>query len=57
MRSEDRDFLKRRADDELRLAQQAKDPCAGKVHYELLGLYLSRLYPPDGLSASPDDQR
>ena len=38
-------YLERRAEDELDRAQQAEHPAAVKAHYELLGCYLSRLFP------------
>jgi hypothetical protein len=48
MRTEDRKYFERRAEEELDLAQQAKSLPAVKAHYELLGHYLTRLYPPEG---------
>ena len=41
----DRDYLERRAEEELDLAQQASHPAAVRAHYHLLGHYLDRLYP------------
>jgi len=40
-----REYLERRAEDELECAQRAEHPAAVKAHYELLGYYLNRLYP------------
>jgi hypothetical protein len=45
MWDEERDYLERRAEDELDRAQHAIHPAAVKAHYELLGYYLNRLYP------------
>jgi len=50
MGNEDRNYLQRRAEDELDCAQQAMHPAAIKAHYELLGYYLNRLYPEAGTS-------
>jgi hypothetical protein len=44
----DREYLERRAEDELELAQRASHPAAVRAHYELLGYYLDRLYSADG---------
>jgi hypothetical protein len=41
---EEREYLERRAEDELDLAQRASHPVAVRAHYELLGFYLDRLY-------------
>lgn len=40
----DREYLERRAEDELELAQHASHPAAVRAHYQLLGHYLDRLY-------------
>jgi len=40
-------YFYRRAETELRMAQDATDPAASKVHYELANLYLDRFYNPD----------
>ena len=45
MRDHDRDYLERRAEEELDLAQLASHPAAVRAHYHLLGHYLDRLYP------------
>lgn len=52
MTENDRDYLKRRAEDELDCAQCAEHPAAVKAHYDLLGFYLNRLYPQPGEVAS-----
>ena len=49
----DRDYLERRAEDELDLAQHASHPAAVRAHYQLLGYYLDRLYGAD----TPDSER
>lgn len=41
----DRDYIERRAEQELECAYQACHPKAVKAHYEMLGLYLNKLYP------------
>lgn len=41
----ERQYLERRAEDELALALRARHPAAVKAHYEMLGRYLNRLYP------------
>jgi hypothetical protein len=41
----ERQYLERRAEDELDCAQHAIHPDAARAHYELLGFYLNRLYP------------
>ncbi|WP_294391655.1 hypothetical protein [uncultured Sphingomonas sp.] len=41
----ERDYLERRAEDELDCAQRASPPAAVKAHYDLLGRYLDQLYP------------
>ena len=38
-------FWERRAEQELTLAQESHDERVVRAHYELLGLYLDRLYP------------
>jgi len=43
----DREYLERRAEDELDLAQRASHPAAVRAHYQLLGHYLDRLYSVD----------
>lgn len=45
MWNNERQYLERRAEDELDLAQHAEHPAAIRAHYELLGHYLNRLYP------------
>ena len=45
MWDKERQYLERRAEDELDRAQEAMHPAAVKAHYELLGYYLNRLYP------------
>ena len=47
MSPRDRDYFERRAEDELERAQSSTDPAVVKAHYELLGYYLSRLFPAD----------
>ena len=55
MKHEDRLYWERRAKDALDLAQRAIDPAVVRVHYELLSLYLDRLFPAgDGSHARPD---
>lgn len=38
-------YLERRAEDELDCAQHAEHPAAIQAHYEMLGVYLNRLFP------------
>lgn len=44
MAHEEQDYLERRAEDELLLAQQAKNRRAVQAHYELAAAYLDRLH-------------
>ena len=44
MSHEDHDYLERRAEDELRLAQQARHQRAVQAHYDLASAYLDRLH-------------
>jgi hypothetical protein len=54
---EERMFLERRAAEELDRAQAAEESGAVKAHYELLGLYLDRLYPEDEDGEGPNASR
>lgn len=45
MSSDDIDYYRRRAEDELDSAQRATDPTVVKVHYEMLSRYLDLIYP------------
>jgi hypothetical protein len=45
MRDGDREYLERRAEDELGWANCAQHPAAARAHYEMLGFYLNQLYP------------
>jgi hypothetical protein len=40
----DKDYLEKRAEAELTLAQAAAHPAAVRAHYLMAGLYLDRLY-------------
>lgn len=40
----EQDYYYRRAENELRLAQEANHPAAVKAHYVLAGFYLDRVY-------------
>lgn len=55
---DDRDYLERRAEEELDCANSAAHPAAMRAHYELLGYYLNQLYPgedePDPMAAILD---
>ena len=44
MSHEEQDYLERRAEDELRLAQEANHQRAVQAHYELAAAYLDRLH-------------
>lgn len=44
MSHEEQDYLERRAEDELRLAQEANHQRAVQAHYELASAYLDRLH-------------
>lgn len=44
MSRDDPDYLERRAEAQLELAQSATDPRAVRAHYELANSYLDRLY-------------
>ena len=44
MSHEDQDYLERRAEAEIRLAQQAKHQRVVQAHYELASAYLDRLH-------------
>jgi hypothetical protein len=44
MSHEEEFYLERRAEDELRLAQQARHQRAVQAHYELASAYLDRLH-------------
>jgi hypothetical protein len=44
MSHEEQNYLERRAEDELRLAQQAGNRRAVQAHYELASAYLDRLH-------------
>jgi len=44
----DREYLARRAEQETRLAQQAKHPAAVAAHYRLSSAYLERMQTPAG---------
>ena len=44
MSHEEQDYLERRAEDELRLAQKARHQRAVQAHYELAAAYLDRLH-------------
>jgi hypothetical protein len=44
MSHEEQDYLERRAEDELRLAQQSKHQRVVQAHYELASAYLDRLH-------------
>jgi len=57
MWDDERNYLQRRAEDELDRAQQAMHPAAIKAHYELLGYYLNRLYPASEASGGLRSQR
>lgn len=57
MSIDDRLYFERRAEDALRRAEEATDPGAVKAHYELLGLYLNRLYPADDRVPPPIEHR
>lgn len=45
MSLDDPDYLERRAEDAIRLAQSAQHPAAVRAHYSMASNYLSRLYP------------
>jgi hypothetical protein len=53
----DRNYLERRAEDELDCAQQASHPAAVRAHYELLGYYLNQLYPGDSRHSAERSSR
>jgi hypothetical protein len=44
MSHEDQDYFERRAEDEIRLAQQADHQKVVQAHYELASAYLDRLH-------------
>ena len=44
MSYEEQEYLERRAEDEIRLAQQARHQRAVQAHYELASAYLDRLH-------------
>lgn len=46
MTIDERQYLERRAEEELDCAQRATHPAAIRAHYLLLDRYLDRLYPP-----------
>ena len=43
---DDEDYLERRAEAALQLAQNAEHPAVVRAHYLMAGLYLDRLYNP-----------
>ena len=50
----DNNYLEKRAEAEISLAQTATHPAAVRAHYLLAGMYLDRLYGPnDGQIAHP----
>jgi hypothetical protein len=49
----ERDYLERRAEAELALAQSAPHPAAVRSHYVMAGHYLDRLYGQDNEAAPP----
>lgn len=51
---DDREYLERRAEAELALAQASDHPAVVRAHYMLAGHYLDRLYNPD--EQAPDAQ-
>jgi len=52
MHENDRDYLERRVNEELHLAQSGACPEAVKAHYQLLSLYLDKLY---AVEEDPED--
>jgi hypothetical protein len=41
----DKEYYRKRAEDELTCAQSCVDPDIARIHYEMLGYYLTLLYP------------
>jgi hypothetical protein len=56
MSLEDSQYLERRAEEAIRLAQQARHPAAVRAHYSMASNYLSRLYPADNDSPQPPNR-
>jgi len=52
MQDTDRNYLERRAEDELELARRASHPAAVRAHYHLFGHYPDLLYLEDAPGAS-----
>ena len=45
---DDGEYLEKRAEQELALAQRSEHPAVVRAHFLLAGMYLDRLYNPDG---------
>lgn len=59
MSTDDHDYLARRAEQEVYLAEQSTHPAAVSAHYRLSTAYLDRLHPPAADAADghdPDDR-
>lgn len=54
MTSCDRDYLERRAENAIGLAQTATHPAAVHAHYTMASIYLSRLYPANDCPQPPN---
>lgn len=55
MAPDDPDYLERRADDAIRLAQSAQHPAAVRAHYVMASNYLSRLHAHDDDCPQPSN--
>lgn len=47
MRSEERDYYERRAEQEIEAARRSTDPAAVRAHYLLAGYYLDLVHNPE----------
>ena len=56
MADPDKDYLERRAEAELSLAQAATHPAAVRAHYLMAGFYLDRLYGQDNQKLSASEE-